>query len=580
MKNFTEQIPNYLSQYIATQDYSAYTAIDHACWRHIMRLNAAFFKENAHPKYIDGLKEFGISIEKIPEISEMDEKLKKFGWRAIAVTGFIPPSEFMEMLALSILPIACDMRKIEHIDYTPSPDIVHEAAGHAPIIADKGYAHLLHKNGEIARRAIYAKEDNWVYEAILNLSETKEDPASTEEDVRKANIRLDEALKTVSYVSEAQQLTRFAWWSTEYGLFVKDGKYLIYGAGLLSSASESFHCLSENIKKIPLTIDCVNKEFDITQPQPQLFYTDDFTKLDKVVDELASTMAFMQGGVKALYKAKRAETITTVELETGLQISGILTEYRDLQGEEVFFIKLLGPSQISYKEKQLEGHGPKFHKDGFSSPLGKIKGFNKPMSKLSFSDLQKLGIIEGKSVELEFEPGIRLEGVFVKALEQDGKILLLTFRECSIKLANEVLYAPEWGVFDLAIGEKVTSVFGGAGDRDTFVRDTTGFSVKARKQKTNLTSENMNLVPLYQQVRDIRENKIWGSLQVKEIKNILSKLDIEFLDDWLLRFEVYELLKAHGAEYIELCEKLKKDLARIATTGLNTKMLIERGLNL
>jgi phenylalanine-4-hydroxylase len=471
------------------------------------------------------------------------------------------------------------MRKLEHIDYTPSPDIVHEAAGHAPIIADKGYAHLLHKNGEIARRAIYAKEDNFVYEAVLHLSETKEDPASTEDDVKAANEKLQEALKSVTYVSEAQQLTRFGWWSTEYGLFVKDGKYLIYGAGLLSSAGESYNCLTDQVKKLQLTIDCVNKEFDITRPQPQLFCTDDFSKLDKISDELASTMAFKQGGLKALYKAKRAETVTTVELETGLQISGILTEYRDLQNEEVFFIKLVGPIQLSYNEIQLEGHGPKYHSNGYSSPLGKIKGLSKQMCKLTHSDLQRMEIVEGKKVHLEFEPGIKLEGIFTRTVEKDNKILLLSFENCTIKLANEILYSPEWGTFDLALGEKVISVFGGAGDRDTYVRDTTGFSVKARKQKTNLTEENRNLVPLYQKLRDIRENNLWGASQVQDIKNIVNQLDSQYKDDWLLRFEIFELLKDHSVEN-ELCEKLLTDLVRISSQAPNIKMLVDRGLEL
>lgn len=579
MNTFTEPIPNYLSQYIATQDYSAYTAIDHACWRHIMRLNAAYFAEHAHPKYLDGLREFGISIERVPHISEMDEKLKKFGWRAIAVTGFIPPAEFMEMLALSILPIACDMRKIENIDYTPSPDIVHEAAGHAPIIADKGYAHLLHKNGEIARRAIYAKEDNMVYEAVLHLSETKEDPASTEIDIQRANERLDEALKSVTYVSEAQQLTRFAWWSTEYGLFIKDDKYLIYGAGLLSSAGESYYCLSDQVKKLPLTIDCVNQAFDITRPQPQLFCTDDFAKLDKISDELASTMAFRQGGVKGLYKAKRAETVTTVELDTGLQISGVVTEYRDLQNEEVFFIKLSGACQLSYDETQLDGHGPKYHTQGYSTPLGRIKGLNKPMHKVHLEDLAKIGVQEGKVAHLEFEPGIKLEGVFTKALQKDGKVLVLSFEKCTVKLANEILFAPEWGTFDLALGEKVVSVFGGASDRDAYVRDTVGFSVKARKQKTNLTEENMNLVPLYQKVRDIRESGQWNNSYLNEITNIINQLDSKFKEDWLLRFEILELLKTHTSEK-ELCARLEDQLAKISATAPNIKMLVDRGYEL
>ena len=49
----------------------------------------------------------------------------------------LPPTIFMQFQAHSILPIASDMRTVSHIDYTPAPDIIHEAAGHSPIIVDR-----------------------------------------------------------------------------------------------------------------------------------------------------------------------------------------------------------------------------------------------------------------------------------------------------------------------------------------------------------------------------------------------------------------------------------------------------------
>src|SRR2546430_11571880 len=79
----------------------------------------------------------GISFERIPRIEEMNDILGKIGWGAVAVDGFIPPAAFMEFQAYKVLVIACDMRQIHHIEYTPAPDIVHEAAGHAPIIVDR-----------------------------------------------------------------------------------------------------------------------------------------------------------------------------------------------------------------------------------------------------------------------------------------------------------------------------------------------------------------------------------------------------------------------------------------------------------
>src|ERR1700749_4787397 len=120
-------IPDYLRPHVVEQDPSLYTPIDHASWRFILKLSQSFFKKHAHRKYLDGLRETGISTERIPLISEMSEKLGEFGWQAVAVSGFIPPGVFMEFLALGILPIACDMRKIENLAYTPAPDIVHEA---------------------------------------------------------------------------------------------------------------------------------------------------------------------------------------------------------------------------------------------------------------------------------------------------------------------------------------------------------------------------------------------------------------------------------------------------------------------
>ena len=77
----------------------------------------------------------------------MNEKMNKFGWGAVAVRGFIPPEIFMEFQALGILPIACDMRSSEHLTYTPAPDIVHESAGHNPIIINEEYAHYLKEYG-------------------------------------------------------------------------------------------------------------------------------------------------------------------------------------------------------------------------------------------------------------------------------------------------------------------------------------------------------------------------------------------------------------------------------------------------
>ncbi len=579
MSTALDPIPYHLRQFIAEQEYSRYTAIDHASWRYIMRIAREFFKHHAHNKYLSGLAETGITTEQIPKISEMDEKLQQFGWRVASITGFIPPAVFLEMLSLQILPIACDMRKLEHIEYTPAPDIVHEAAGHAPLIADEAYASYLRKFGDVARYVIFAKEDNDVYHAVLELSEIKEDPHSTPEDVERAQKALDEASARVSYVSEAQELTRLSWWTTEYGLFKDGDKFLLYGAGLLSSIGESYECLSDKIPKIPLTIDCIKTDYDITKPQPQLFYTDDFKKLEDVIDELASQMAYKQGGVEGLKKAKRAETVTTTVLDSNLQISGIVTEFRTTRNDQIYFIKYTGPVQLAYKNEQLEDQGPKAHPQGFSSPLGRIKGVNKRTADLRESDLVSLGFAKGQKSAIEFDSGIKLEGVLTGVTRKENTTLLLSFDSCSITSNQEELYRPEWGRFDLACGERVVSVFGEAADRTAYLKEIETPAQTPRPQKINLTKENEGLVPLYARVREIREANKTDAAVMGELEALAKTLDERFPNDWLLRLEILELLSSlkSGAN---LQQSLHGDLKRIGESSPKLKTLIERGVAL
>ena len=108
-------VPNHLKQYIVDQDYSKYTYIDHAVWRYIMKINVDFFTRHGHESYIEGLEQTGISLNKIPKIEDMDEKLSKIGWGAVCVRGFIHPQAFMEFQSLGILPIAADMLSLIHI---------------------------------------------------------------------------------------------------------------------------------------------------------------------------------------------------------------------------------------------------------------------------------------------------------------------------------------------------------------------------------------------------------------------------------------------------------------------------------
>ena len=169
-----KKLPKHLFQYVHPQNYERYTSINHAVWRYVMRRNIDYLSKVAHGSYIKGLDKTGISVEQIPSMYGMNRILEDIGWAAVAVDGFIPPAAFMEFQAYNVLVIASDIRQIENIQYTPAPDIIHESAGHAPIIANPEYAEYLRRFGEIGCKAISSKRDFELYEAVRLLSILKE----------------------------------------------------------------------------------------------------------------------------------------------------------------------------------------------------------------------------------------------------------------------------------------------------------------------------------------------------------------------------------------------------------------------
>ena len=125
MNKILSRLPAHLKEFIVEQHYDEYTAQNHAVWRYVMRKNIVYLKGVAHPSYLDGLKKTGISIDEIPRLEDMNKILAEIGWAAVTVDGFIPPNAFMEFQAYNTLVIAADIRTIEHIAYTPAPDIIH-----------------------------------------------------------------------------------------------------------------------------------------------------------------------------------------------------------------------------------------------------------------------------------------------------------------------------------------------------------------------------------------------------------------------------------------------------------------------
>lgn len=357
-------LPSHLQRYVVDQEYAAYTPRDQAVWRHILNRLRSHLDGRAHSVYLQGLDATGIDLERIPRLETMNEKLAPLGWSAVGVRGFIPPAVFTEMQARGVLAIAADIRSHEHIAYTPAPDIVHESAGHAPIIADAAYARFLKAAGEVGFKAIASAEDRAMFEAIRNVSVVKEDPFSTREDVVHAENRLQAAAASVRYVSESTRASRLYWWTAEYGMVGTPEQPKLYGAGLLSSIGEAEHCLTDAVRKVPLSMVCTTTAYDITRMQPQLFVARDFNHLNDVLDEFRNTLAWHRGGDFGLDEALRSQTVNHLVLRkpTGelLELSGEVNEVRRFGRETgpnltAAVIELGGPVMLSKAGVVTEG---------------------------------------------------------------------------------------------------------------------------------------------------------------------------------------------------------------------------------
>ena len=565
------RLPEHLKQFIVPQNYEQYTAMDQAVWRFVMRKNTAFLKTVAHESYIDGLKMAGISVETIPSIYGMSRILKEIGWAAVAVDGFIPPNAFMEFQANKVLVIASDIRQLEHIDYTPAPDIIHEASGHAPIIANPDYAEFLRRLGKIGSKAILSKHDVALYEAVRQLSILKEAGSAEKKKILRAEAAVKKLQEEECNPSEMAGVRNMQWWSVEYGLVGPLENPKIYGAGLLSSIGESAQCLGPEVKKIPYSLDVVKMGFDITKPQPQLYVAPDFAYLMEVLEEFADTLSVRTGGYRGLEKLIDSESVGTIELNTGLQISGIFTRIILNEKKEVVFFKTSGATALAYREKELIGHDISFHKDGYSSPLGMLKSISLPLENMTAVDLKAYDFYDGKELYFEFESGIKVKGVNITGMRNvTGKIMLIQLSNCTVTYKEEVLFKPEFGVFDIAIGNTVVSAFAGAADPCSFPNLYRATQAPSFSKEINNKTLTLNRVA--QEIRDIRTSK---SFLEKDLENVFGKLKRECPNNWLLPLEVLELSKGSALQL-----SIKKHLSCLALKNPSLSGLIESGLEL
>jgi phenylalanine-4-hydroxylase len=547
-------IPDYLQPFIVQQDPSRYTAVDHSVWRFVLLQLEARLQQTAHPSYARGLARSGISPRHIPSIQEINRALAAIGWQAVCVDGFIPPRAFQAFQALGVLPIAAEIRSPDQLPYTPAPDIIHEAAGHAPILIDPRYAAYVRASGEVATRAFSSPADARVDRAVRRLSDLKQAAPDPALDVRAAELELQHAIAALGPPSESARLARLYWWTAEYGLIGTPEDYRLYGAGLLSSLGESHFCHGSQVEKRPLTAECTLQGFDITRPQPQLFVARDFEHLHSVLSEVSRTLAYEIGGDYAAEAALRSEELCTVELPGGARAIGVLSDIRgDARGRVLCFSagaaladgnSLLGRSERDYV-----------------LPLGSLADGSDPRRLLASSSQYRA---EDGRVSWRYASGLLVSGRVCDGPWPLGRagLWLADFR---LEGPDGVALAVR-DVYPLLLAERVRTAHAGSACPDVSPLGNLSESTGPRQPRAcvpkprALTPEQTWLNRLYQACADARRGAAHVGLGPAEIH---AQIESQFPREWLLCWSLLDALVQTGSRELQLMQSLRDRLGQL-----------------
>lgn len=266
------------------QKYSEYTLEDHETWRLATEELEEVLVGHTAVDYTQSFTSTGMTKSAIPSLEMVQEALSQWDWSAIVVDGFIPPDIFMLLQANSILPISKPIRPRSQLGYTPIPDIIHEAAGHLPMLLCAEYREFLQRLGEIGANTQLNEIDMQLYHAQKHIAELLADEVTDQKLLAEAEQAVIEAKKITesSSPSPARCVARFHWWTVEYGLIGPDHK--IYGAGLLSSVSEAAKYREAHHER--LSVACCDRVFEIDHIQPIYYVADSWDHLMSELENL------------------------------------------------------------------------------------------------------------------------------------------------------------------------------------------------------------------------------------------------------------------------------------------------------
>lgn len=248
------------------QPYEMYSEENHDTWRRLFSRMTPHWERYATERFLDGVSNLSLDPTRVPRLEDVNTYLAPLtGFKAKAVSGYIPALHFFDCLGRREFPTTITIRDGGSLDYLPEPDIFHDIAGHVPMHTDRAFADALVRFGECARTG-----------------------AEIVADVK------DEGERIRRLTSIQKALTRFFWFTIEFGLMrgKKPGEIKVCGSGLLSSYGEIANAIdSPNVQRFPMQLEwVVNQYFEIDSYQPILFVVDSFDHLLGLVDTLEQWM--------------------------------------------------------------------------------------------------------------------------------------------------------------------------------------------------------------------------------------------------------------------------------------------------
>lgn len=179
----------------------------------------------------------------------------------------------------------------------------------------------------------------------------------------------------------------------------------------------------------------------------------------------------------------------------------------------------------------------------------------------------------GQQCTLGFESGIQLRAEVSNITKKGDKLLLISFKDCTVTEASgTVLFQPEWGMYDMAIGDRIVSVFNGAADKDAYEEIT--YVSEKQTHQIQYDAVMQQLHQLYQEVRTIRESDKGH----ERLEAIFNNLKAAYSDDWLCGLEILEILD-HKQTNPELEASVRAWLVEKAENEPEHRKLIVDGLH-